>query len=64
MHQSDVERALARLQSQLDVYRALERYVSHCGEAYPGETATIQKNIRCLSKAILLSQEQQQGGSP
>jgi hypothetical protein len=57
MHQSDVERALARLQSQLDVYRALERYVSHCGEAYPGETATIQKNIRCLS--ILLSQEQQ-----
>lgn len=45
------------LESQLDIYRSLEQYVHDCGEAYPGETAIIQKNIRCLSKALLLSRE-------
>jgi hypothetical protein len=45
------------LESHLDIYRSLEQYVHDCGEAYPGETAIIQKNIRCLSKALLLSRE-------
>lgn len=57
MQKSDMERSLARLESHLEIYRSLERYVNDCGEAYPGETATIQKNIRCLSKVILLSRE-------
>lgn len=52
---------LARLQSNLDIYLALEAHVHDRGEAYPGESAIIQKSIRCLSKAINLQREQAGG---
>lgn len=57
MQQLERGRALARLQSHLDLYRSLERQVSDHGEAYPGEASTIQTHIRCLSKSILLQQD-------
>lgn len=54
--------ALTRLQSHLDIYRSLERYVSDRGEAYPGEVTTIQTHIRCLSRSILLQRETRPDG--
>lgn len=59
MRRMETGDALARLQSHLDIYRSLERYVSDRGEAYPGEASTIQIHIRCLSRSILLQREEQ-----
>jgi hypothetical protein len=49
---------LARLRSNLDIYLALEAHVHDRGEAYPGESAIIEKNIRCLAKVIDLQLQQ------
>lgn len=62
MGRTETGDAVARLQSHLDIYKSLERYVSDRGEAYPGEASTIQTHIRCLSRSILLQREAQSQG--